>query len=370
MRIGIVTVLTLFLCACQSNNDSMTLTGTAVGFANGDQLLWQRIDDNNQPQVLDTIEIQGGRFSKNLDNNEAFKLRLLTARSGQNLIVFPEDENLKVSIYKDSMQASRVQGGRSNALYNEYNNTLLEYSNLKKAKSERYKQANAEQDGIMVNIIREEINDITASERAYKRQFVAENTNSIFTLIVLSDLIDRKEITLTDAKAIVAKTNPSILNSTIGITLQKNLEALKVVEVGGIAPGFKAPTPTGEELALADVKGEYTLIDFWASWCKPCRYENPNLVKLYDQYHDKGLNILGVSLDQPNGKSRWIKAIEDDGLPWPQISNLQFWQDPIARAYNVHAIPASFLLDKDGVIIAKDLRGAQLEAKIASLLGE
>lgn len=370
MKFTIVTFLSLFLWACGSDSKTNKLTGTAIGFADGEQLYWQRINKNSQPEILDTLVVSNGRFSKELEPSEAFDLRLLSAATGQNLIVFPENQDIKVSVYKDSMNASKVMGGRSNALYTEYNNTLKEYNKLKKQKNDAYRKASAEQDGLLANMLREETNDLLASERAFKRQFVEENSNSIFTLIVLSELIQRKDITLEDAKAVVAKTDSTILNTSIGQTLLMSLESLKVVEIGGKAPGFEAPNPQGEVIALNDVQGEYTLIDFWASWCKPCRYENPNLVKVYNKYHDKGFNIIGVSLDQPNGKARWIKAIEDDGLPWPQVSNLQFWQDPIARMYNVHAIPASFLIDKDGVIVAKDLRGPTLEAKIAQLLGE
>lgn len=112
--------------------------------------------------------------------------------------------------------------------------------------------------------------------------------------------------------------------------------------------------------------GKITIIDFWASWCGPCRQENPNVVAVYNQYHSKGLNIIGVSLD--TNPTRWKEAIAKDKLTWTQISNLQGWEDPIAKAYGVEGIPATFLLDENGIIIGKDLRGDQLKAKIASLL--
>jgi thiol-disulfide isomerase/thioredoxin len=119
---------------------------------------------------------------------------------------------------------------------------------------------------------------------------------------------------------------------------------------------------------LKDAMGEYTIIDFWASWCGPCRKENPNVVRVYNNYHDKGLNIISVSLDKAGQKDRWIKAIKKDKMDWFHVSNLQFWQDPIAKQYGVRSIPATFLLDKNGIIIAKNLRGNALDAKVASLL--
>ena len=149
--------------------------------------------------------------------------------------------------------------------------------------------------------------------------------------------------------------------------INKN-EANSAFDIGQIAPDFSAPSPEGDIIKLSDIKGEITLIDFWASWCKPCRIENPNVVKVYEKYHDKGLEIISVSLDKPDKKDAWIKAIEDDNLQWHHVSNLKYWNDPVAQMYQVRSIPATFLLDAEGKIIAKKLRGAALENKIAELL--
>ena len=145
---------------------------------------------------------------------------------------------------------------------------------------------------------------------------------------------------------------------------------MKKSDVGGVAPTFSAPSPDGKVVSLQDAMGKYTIIDFWASWCRPCRAENPNLVRVYNKYHDKGLNIISVSLDKAGQKDRWIKAIADDKMDWHHVSNLKFWQEPIAKMYGVRSIPATFLLDENGKIIDKKLRGTALENKIASLLGQ
>lgn len=138
------------------------------------------------------------------------------------------------------------------------------------------------------------------------------------------------------------------------------------LNIGDEVPNFTAPQPNGEELSLEDAKGKYTLIEFWASWCGPCRVENPNLVKVYEKYHDRGFHIIGVSLDR--SQVAWERAIEHDKLTWPQVSNLKFWQDPIARQFSVTFIPQNYLIDEDGKIVAKNLRAVSLDKKLNELL--
>ena len=148
----------------------------------------------------------------------------------------------------------------------------------------------------------------------------------------------------------------------------ENLKRLKGVSIGSDAPEIALPTPAGPIMRLSDLRGKYVLIDFWASWCGPCRRENPNVIKTYATYKDKGFEIFGVSLDQE--KAAWINAIAKDQLTWPHVSDLQYWNSVAAQAYQVSSIPMTFLLDPQGKVIAKGLRGDSLNQYLANLFSK
>jgi peroxiredoxin len=139
----------------------------------------------------------------------------------------------------------------------------------------------------------------------------------------------------------------------------------KKTAVGQVAPEIALPDPNGTTVALSSLRGKYVLVDFWAKWCGPCRQENPNVVRVFNKYKDRGFTVYGVSLDR--NKADWLKAIEEDKLTWTHVSDLKFWQSEAAKTYDINAIPFSLLLDPNGVIIAKNLRGAALERKLEEI---
>ena len=149
-------------------------------------------------------------------------------------------------------------------------------------------------------------------------------------------------------------------------TLRAEIAAKQALLIGSIAPDLKLPTPAGDSLAISDLRGQVVLLDFWASWCRPCRMENPRVKAMYDEHHDMGFEILGFSLDR--NKAAWEKAIADDDLPWYHVSDLKQWGSIASRTYKVGSIPYTVLLDREGKIVAKGLRGAALEAKVAEIL--
>jgi peroxiredoxin len=214
---------------------------------------------------------------------------------------------------------------------------------------------------------------------SFSHGFIEEYSDSDFALMLLEQMIggtDQELERFSKSIAILENViNRNSKNKNIGKKVQdfvNVLESQKNLDIGKIAPNFTSTTPDGKELSLNDIKGKVTIIEFWAAWCGPCRRENPNIVKVYNKYHKKGLEIIGVSLDgtgrQKDSKAAWLKAIEDDKLIWHQVSSLQYFDDPVAKLYNINSIPASFILDEDGKIVAKRLRGQALEDQIAKML--
>lgn len=198
------------------------------------------------------------------------------------------------------------------------------------------------------------------------KDFASSHPHSYESLMVLN-LMNRQGASPAETDTLFNSLDESLRDTEVGQMVKQAIDDAKVTAVGSIAPDFTQPDVNGNPVKLSSLRGKYVLVDFWASWCGPCRAENPNVVKAYSKYKAKNFTILGVSLDKPEGKAAWQSAIKHDGLEWTQVSDLKFWQNDAAALYKVQSIPANFLLDPNGKIIAKDLRGADLEQKLEEL---
>lgn len=203
-------------------------------------------------------------------------------------------------------------------------------------------------------------------------KYINDNPTSLATLSAVQSL--KYDEFADKFDEVVANLEKAYPNSDYVKQFKKQLVELKAKQqaatrtgIGAQAPEIVISTPDGETIRLSDFRGKVTMIDFWASWCKPCRAENPNVVRVYNQYKDKGFEIFGVSLDRD--KQQWLDAIKQDGLTWKHGSELQFWQSSFVPAYSLDGIPMTYLLDENGIIIAKGLRGAELEARLKEIFG-
>jgi thiol-disulfide isomerase/thioredoxin len=366
MRNSIAALLILSLMGCNTDTNTYTLSGKAAGMEDGSNVIIYTLQ-NNRAKVIDTLTINGGTFSGTFPKITEPALYYMVVNNSS-ILYFPESEDLKATIYKDSIQASYVSGNAQNDSYKEFNIKTRKIAALRNIISDGYRNAKKNNDDVRVFELQKENVLVTKEEINYKKEFAKENPNSMFALLLVSEMLNQKQLNAREASDLVANFSPKIANTSISKDITATAENLKKSDVGGKAPMFSAKTPEGKDLSLQDAMGKYTIIDFWASWCGPCRKENPNVVQVYEKYHAKGLNIISVSLDKAGQENRWEKAIKKDNMNWFHVSNLMFWKDPIAQQYGVRSIPATFLLDENGIIIAKDLRGKALGLKVASLL--
>ncbi|WP_341839045.1 TlpA disulfide reductase family protein [Chitinophaga caseinilytica] len=204
---------------------------------------------------------------------------------------------------------------------------------------------------------------------AAKTAYVREHPDAYFSLMALSELINDKQDPAV-LEQLLGSLSARWRESNTGKGVAADIVALRKTATGNKAPDFTQPDKDGNPVSLAQFKGKYLLVDFWASWCTPCRQENPNVVKAYNRFHPKGFEVLGVSLDDARFRNAWLEAIESDKLAWKHVSDLKGWQNAAAKLFAVKSIPQNFLLSPDGTILAVNLRGEALEQQLEKLLGK
>lgn len=365
-------IVTVLVSCNKETTDKHMINGNAPGVLNGMRVYYGKVGENGKQQFIDTAVVINEEFHFDpVDEVEKPEIRFLNVDGSNGSIVYLHDNNpVEVKVNKDSVFKSSVKGSKLNDQFNTYKAIQDEY----RAESKTFNQqrSNFQRSGQL-----EELNQVIQQwqeeEKRYVSQsknYISKNTNTLLGPIILGDLISSKLIDPIDARQEFNKFSADVQREELSIRIDDYLRKIESVGIGRKAPSFDGHNPDGKVIKLEEViaKNKVTLIDFWASWCGPCRRENPNIVNAYQKYKNKGFGILGVSLDKPGAEEQWKQAIEKDNLTWDHISRLQYF-GPIARQYNVNAIPAAFLLDENGVIVAKDLRGQQLHNKLEELLG-
>ncbi|MDA9879379.1 AhpC/TSA family protein [Flavobacteriaceae bacterium] len=352
--------------ACDGSSNDIRVKGT-TDLENGSKIFHIIADLNNQPKILDTIQVNAGKFSIDILAEEP-SIHFFQIEGIQGSFPFvAESGNVTVELYKDSIGSSKATGTVSNNDFMKYKTETQVYITSLNAIGNDLQQALILKDSLLSEDLKEQYQEVRNQIQNYELELIKASPNSFISILILERFVENQIIPNAEAKAIFDNFDERIKNTASGRTISTKVNETPKAKVGQIAPFFEGPDPEGTSFNLADRLGRVTIIDFWASWCRPCRVENPNLVRLYNKHKDNGLNIIGVSLDRT--KPKWVQAIADDGLDWDHVSNLLFWNDPIAKMYQVSAIPATFILDENGIIVSRDLRGISLERKIDELLG-
>ena len=358
MRIYLYTFLiisSLISCDNQSklSTDEYIVNVKAEGVFNGLRAYLKTNTNPRSVKTTDTAIVSNGSFSfRGKINGVEMRTLTIDGLNGQTNIVL-EPGKIQVTIYKDSIFSSTSVGTPNNDVFDDY-------------KKQYKKQYN------VISSLRDSILKLANNPIILKQLKIKMKSQKI----LLNSALGQKGFDIDLAKEAYDKINISIKTKTVENQIISNqiktklnkAKKTELVKIGEKVPAFSGPNSKGILLDLNKIKGKVTIIDFWASWCKPCRIENPNLVNLYDKYHDNGLEIISISLDSETQRLAWIKAIKKDQLNWFNISNLKSWNDPIAQLYGVNSIPATFIIDQDGVLIDKQLRGRQLDERIRGLL--
>jgi peroxiredoxin len=279
--------------------------------------------------------------------------------------VFLENSKIKVSSV-DSFANATIKGSKSHAAYISWTDLTKEETAQSAALNKEYSEYYKKKDQAGMDRIDAAFDKLTEQKNIKNKQYLKDNASSPIAMFVLKQYAGY-DINADDVEPLFLALPEVLRASPAGKDMSEKIETAKKTGIGKMAMEFTQNDTLGNPVSLSSFRGKYVLIDFWASWCGPCRQENPNVVKAFNAYNSKGFTVLGVSLDQPTAKDKWMKAIHDDNLTWTQVSDLKYWKNDVAVQYGIQAIPQNFLIDPQGKIVGKNLRGEALNKKLAEL---
>jgi len=356
-----LTLLTFFpvILFAQNQANGFEIKGNISGLADGKVQIVTMGEDHT---VLATDSAKNGVFALKGSVTEP-SLYYIVLSNEQPQYLYLENKPITITGVKADIKNIKIEGSQSHTDFVEFNKTfnpliaelngfaaLIQKEENEKKKDELFKKY----DSVAKRVDAEVGNFISAKKSSYVSAFLL----SVSAQVLADPVVMEQRFNILGEE---------VRNSEIGKGLASSIAYFKVGAVGTEALDFTQNDLQGKPVKLSSFKGKYVLLDFWASWCKPCRQENPNVVKVYNKFKAKNFTVLGVSLDQ--SKDAWEKAIQTDKLAWNHVSDLQQWNNAVAQMYHIQSIPGNFLIDPNGKIVARDLRGEDLEKKLCELIG-
>ncbi len=351
----------IIAAACSGPSENFNITGE-IGDASPGWVVLSKVVDNDLVPI-DSVETTDGtfRFSGTIGLPEAYFLEFKADQKFFRFFVEPGEINIGGNIEEPEYEGSETQ-----AIYESYGEGIAKLDEQRNALYGELRTAMNSGDTARIEEIRMEAQNIDDNQNNFTIDFIKSNAdNTVGPYVAVNNMY---QFQLDDLVELRSAFPEAVAGSKYITIMDEQIGKLQDVAIGQTAPLFTQNDSVGNPVSLESLRGNYLLIDFWASWCSPCRRENPNIVAAYQKFHDKGFDILGVSLDKD--KSRWLEAIEDDKLTWTHVSDLKGWQNEASNRYGVSSIPASFLLDPEGVIIAKDLREEALHEKLEEIFNQ
>jgi thiol-disulfide isomerase/thioredoxin len=361
--IPVIALFIMILTGCnEAAKNKYTISGTIDKPIEGYVFLQKRV--SGVLTSVDSVKPENNAFTFT-GTVEFPEVKYINIPETKSLIpFFLEASEITISINTTDINATSIEGSKSQAENEAFLDLQDQYQMKIREDYSFYKKAEEMKDSAKMQLY-DSLYEVHEAERiAFIRQFVTENNKSVISPYILYR--NSFEFEAAEIETMFNNFDPSISKSEYYAYLEEYIGVLKRVALGQLYVTFMMEDTTRTKVAISSlVGGKYVLLDFWASWCGPCRDENPNLVGIYNDFKDKGFEIVGISLD--TNKESWLKAIQDDQLTWTHLSDLKGWENSAARIYGVRAIPANVLLDKDGYIIAKNLKGEDLREKLESI---
>ncbi len=356
----------IVLAGCE-NNESYKIKGTIKGADDG--MVYLKSLENGRPVTVDSVKITNENFKFSGKVEQPMFYLAYYNDNRMPIAFFIENENITIEANIDSLDKAKITGSPETDLFLRFNKEMPYLSRSMEIRQE-YMQAQMAGNSTKLQNLTQEKKTIMNAQQKYFTDFVKTNTSSVVGAFLASQMA--QSLSMEELQELVSSYETDLGKHpyvNLMKTTLKSMEELNKLNastgIGSEAPDFTLKTKDGKEVKLSSFRGKYVIIDFWASWCQPCRHENPNSVKVYKKYNSKGFEILGVSLDKD--RDAWIKAVKEDGLTWVQVI------DPdgnVANRYSVNSIPSTFLLDKEGKIVAKNLRGDALNKQMEKLLSK
>jgi len=347
-------IVILLLFSSVSYAQKAKVSGNITGLNGPTLVFYYAVGDSTKG---DTVAVKNGKFTWVTKLSDPQKVSVFFPN--RMIEFFAESGNIKITGNIDSLDRLKITGSKTQDEADAFEKTLKDIRDQEMPLYQKWGKVSKEEQ----IALEAKLDDLRMQRRARANRYIAKHPGSAFSVSLISDRAMMGEYN--DIKNLYDLLAPSAQQSTAGKQIANRLTVLKRSSIGETMLNFAQNNTEGQPVRFSDFKGKYVLVDFWASWCGPCRAENPNVLKAYNKYKDKNFTVVGVSLDD-NGE-KWKKAIRDDNMPWTQLSDLKGWRNEVSTYYGIMGIPSSLLVDPQGKIIAKDLRGEALNKKLAEL---